>query len=67
MRQQKQHYYQRFSVTHEMQILNTRIKKIIPMYIIVTYIEYVKILESIKTQKRIPWKERFPESVFWRT
>jgi len=24
------------------------------MYIIVTYIEYVKVLEAIKTQKRIP-------------
>jgi len=54
MRQQKQHYYQRFSVTHEMQVLNTRIKKIIPMYIIVTYMEYVKVLEAIKTQKRMP-------------
>jgi len=47
-----------------MQVLNIRIKKIIPMYIIVTYIEYVKVLEAIKTQKRIPWKETFPESVF---
>jgi len=49
-----------------MQILNTvtRIKKIISMYIIVTYIEYVKVLEDINTQKRIPWKETFPESVF---
>ena len=47
-----------------MQVLNTRIKKIIHMYIIVTYIEYVKVLEAIKTQKRIPWKETFPESVF---
>jgi len=37
-----------------MQVLNTRIKKIIPTYIIVTYIEYVKVLEAIKTQKRIP-------------
>ena len=46
-----------------MQVLNTRIKKIIPMYIIVTYIEYVKVLEVIKTQKHIPWKETFPESV----
>jgi len=43
---------------------NTRIKKIIPMYMIVTYIEYVKVLEAIKTQKSIPWKETFPESVF---
>jgi len=34
------------------------------MYIIVTYIEYVKVLEAIKTQKRIPLKETFPESVF---
>jgi len=47
-----------------MQVLNTRIKKIIPMYIIVTYIEYVKVLEAKKTQKRMPWKETFPESVF---
>jgi len=39
-----------------MQVLNTRIKKIIPMYIIVMYIEYVKVLEAIKTQQRIPWK-----------
>jgi len=44
-----------------------RIKKIIPMYITVTYIEYVKVLEAIKTHKRIPWKETFPESVFQRT
>jgi len=34
------------------------------MYIIATYTEYVKVLETIKTQKRIPWKETFPESVF---
>jgi len=47
-----------------MQVLNTRIKKIIPMYIIVTYMEYVKVLEAIKTQKRMPWKETFLESVF---
>jgi len=33
-----------------MQVLNTGVKKIIPMYIIVTYIEYVKVLEAIKTQ-----------------
>ena len=33
------------------------------MYIIVTYIEYVKDLEAIKTQKHIPRKETFPESV----
>ena len=37
------------------------------MYIIVTYLEYVKVLEAIKTQKRIPWKETFPEIVFYRT
>jgi len=37
-----------------MQVLNTRLKKIIPMNIIVTYIECVKVLEAIKTQKRIP-------------
>ena len=38
--------------------------KMIPVYIIVTYIEYVKVLKSIRTQKRIPWKETVPESVF---
>jgi len=47
-----------------MQVLNTRIKKIIPMFIIVTYVEYVKVLVAIKRQKHIPWKETFPESVF---
>jgi len=34
------------------------------MYGTVTYIEYVKVLEAIKTQKRLPWKETFPEIVF---
>jgi len=46
-----------------MQVLNTKIKKFIPVYIIVTYIECVKVLKAIQTQKRIPWKETFPESV----
>jgi len=61
---QKHPYYYRYCVTHEMQVLNTRFKKFIPMNIIVTYIEYVKVFETIKTQKQIPWKEIFPESVF---
>jgi len=47
-----------------MQVLNTRFKKFIPMNIFVTYIEYVKVLEAIKTQKRIPWKGTFPGGVF---
>jgi len=36
------------------------------MYSTVTYIEYVKVLEAIKTQKRLPRKETrtFPEIVF---
>jgi len=33
-----------------MQVLNIKIKKIIPIYIIVTYVEYVTALEAIKTQ-----------------
>jgi len=37
-----------------MQVLNTRIQKVIPIYIIMTCIEYVKALEAIKTQKRVP-------------
>ena len=39
-----------------MQVLNTRIKKIIPMYIIVTWIEYVKVLEASK--KKIAYHEK---------
>jgi len=43
-----------------MQVLDTRIKKIIRMYIIVTYIEYVKVLEAIKTQKTHTMKRDIP-------
>ena len=39
-----------------MQVLNTRYKKFIPMNIIVTYTEYVKVFETIKQKTDIHFK-----------
>jgi len=57
-----------------MQVLNTKLNKFIPMNIIVTYIEYVIVLEAIKTQKRtfLTWLARGPTWVhitehFWQS